>query len=142
MFLIETQRKYPPLNLTRDTKQDYRVPGTDYVIEKGTQVWIPAYAIQHDHEYYPNPERFDPDRFTAAEVAKRDSALWMPFGAGPRNCVGLRFGRMQTRIALVLLILNFRFHPSARTQKPLQFDCKALTLMPANGMWLRVEKII
>lgn len=64
---------YPSIGtLTRLTQNDYQVSGTDIVIEKGTFVFIPAYAIQTDSEYFPSPEKFDPDRFSNGEKYKRD----------------------------------------------------------------------
>lgn len=71
--------------MTRQTQNDYPVPGSDVVIEKGKTVLIPIHAIHHDPEYYPNPEKFDPDRFDAEEKSKRDTMTWLAFGSGPRN---------------------------------------------------------
>lgn len=73
------------VNLNRIAKRNYTVPGTDIVIEKGTPIIIPAYAIQMDPEYYPNPEKFDPERFGSEEKKTRDPMTWLPFGDGPRN---------------------------------------------------------
>lgn len=86
IFISETLRKYPggPF-VTRGTKNDYRVPGTDIVIEKGLDVIIPIHAIHFDPEYYPNPHKFDPDRFRSDEKSIRDPITWLPFGNGPRN---------------------------------------------------------
>lgn len=138
----ETLRLYPPVtNLSRETERDYLVPGMEFVLEEKTRIFIPTYAIHHDPEYYPDPERFDPDRFAPAEVARRDSVLWLPFGDGPRNCIGYRFGMMQLRVGLVTLLNSFEFGPSERTQRPLKFSKEALLLMPEGGMWLKIKKI-
>lgn len=138
----ETLRKYPPVsNLTRGTQNDYHVPDTDFVIEKGTQVWIPIFGIQRDEQYFPDPEKFDPERFTHDEVAKRDAALWLPFGDGPRNCIGLRFGMMQTRVGLITLLNNFEFSPSSKTNIPLKIKKKGFILAPEGGMWLKLKKL-
>lgn len=85
MFLAEALRIYPPVAfLNRITKNDYHVPGTSDIIEKGTIIVIPTCAIQNDPEYYPNPDKFDPERFASDKVHERDHESWLPFGEGPR----------------------------------------------------------
>ncbi|KAL1140946.1 hypothetical protein AAG570_000874 [Ranatra chinensis] len=85
----ETLRKYPVFSfISRKGRKPFRIPGTDTVIEMGTPVFVPVHAIHHDPRYYPDPERFDPDRFTAEEVAKRPPEAYLPFGIGPRMCLG------------------------------------------------------
>lgn len=79
-------RKYAPVPLlSRETKNDYIVPGTDITIESGTTIIIPVHAIHYDPEYYPDPERFDPDRFGSDEKRKRHQMASLAFGEGPRN---------------------------------------------------------
>lgn len=91
---LETLRKYPALgNITRDCGKDYRYDDTDFVIKKGQQVFIPVKAFHYDPEFYPDPHKFDPDRFKTKE--QRGSYKFMTFGQGARNCIGLRFGVMQ-----------------------------------------------
>lgn len=88
-------------------------------------VIIPVYAIQNDPEYYPNPEKFDPDRFDSEEKKKRDPMAWLGFGDGPRNCIGLRFGMMQSRIGLVNLMNNFEISLGGKMQAPLTFNVRS-----------------
>lgn len=101
-LLLETLRKYPPAtNLSRKTQNNYNVPGTDLVIEKGISVLIPIYSIHHDPAYYPNPEIFDPDRFDNSEGSKkRDSMTWLPFGEG--NFL-LKKSMLMNEIEIILL---------------------------------------
>lgn len=76
-------RKYPSIPaLFRRTRCDYKVADTEHVIEKGTMVYIPAYSIQNDPEYFPDPDKFDPDRFHEDSVKERHQMTWMPFGQG------------------------------------------------------------
>lgn len=83
--------QYPSVGyLIRDTKSNYKVPNSNIVIEKGVNIMISVYAIHHDPEYYPDPEKFNPDRFESEEVKKRNPMTWLPFGDGPRNCIGSR----------------------------------------------------
>lgn len=91
MVTNECLRKFPPIpNTARKCLNDYEIPGTSLVIPKGTFIEIPIYSIQHDPEYYPDPEKFDPERFTPENVKSRHSMTFLPFGDGPRNCIGLR----------------------------------------------------
>lgn len=139
---VETLRKYPPVpNLTRRAKSNYQIPGTNVTIAKGTQVIIPILGIQHDPEYYPNPEKFDPTRFCSEAVKKRHPMTWLAFGDGPRNCVALRFGMMQTRIGLVTLLKNFEFTLAARTPVPLHYLVHTFTLMPRGGIYLNIKPL-
>lgn len=141
-FSTETLRKYPPVaNLMRKAQNNYIIPGTEHVIEKGTTVWIPAYAIQHDPEYYPEPEQFRPDRFSAEQVAEREDTKWLPFGEGPRNCVGLRFGMMQTRIGLSTLLDSFELTLSDKTSVPLTFVPRNFILTPESGVYLKFKNL-
>ncbi|XP_075165470.1 putative cytochrome P450 6a14 [Haematobia irritans] len=135
----ETLRKYPLLaNLVRITKNDYKVPNTRHVIEKGIMTVIPVYALHHDPQYYDNPEEFRPARFTPSECQRRHPSTYLPFGDGPRNCIGLRFGKMQTKVGLVALLRKYRFGCCNTTEIPLELDKKILLTAPKNGIYLKV----
>ncbi|KAG4068038.1 hypothetical protein HA402_003944 [Bradysia odoriphaga] len=88
-IINESLRKYPPgAGIIRAVTKDYAVPGTNHLLQKGTLVWIPVYAIHHDPDIYPDPDVFDPDRFHPEEVQRRHpqsflawagtSELWTP----------------------------------------------------------------
>jgi cytochrome P450 len=64
------------------------VPGMDIVLEKGIRTVIPVLGLHHDPKYYPDPERFDPGRFSGEEKMTRDHYVFLPFGEGPRICKG------------------------------------------------------
>uniref|UniRef100_A0A182ST71 Cytochrome P450 n=1 Tax=Anopheles maculatus TaxID=74869 RepID=A0A182ST71_9DIPT len=138
----ETLRKYPPVeSLNRVPSVDYLIPGTKHVIPKRTLVQIPVHALQRDPEHYPDPERFDPDRFTVEQCKNRPAYTFLPFGEGPRMCIGMRFGMMQIKVGLVTLVRAFRFFPTVKTPERVVFDPKSFILSPAGGNYLRVEKL-
>ncbi|XP_017468125.1 PREDICTED: cytochrome P450 6a9-like [Rhagoletis zephyria] len=140
--LAETQRKYPIApNLMRQAAKDYVVAGhPKYVIKKGMMVTIPTIGIHYDPEIYPDPDKFDPSRFAPDAVKLRDSVDWLPFGDGPRNCIGMRFGQMQMRIGLTYLLRQLKFSPCERTPIPIVYQ-KSFPLFPQGGIFLRVEKV-
>lgn len=127
--------------LTRIAVKDYQVPSTKTVIEKGTIIMVPVYAVQRDPDVYENPDQFDPSRFDKDKVSQRHPCAFMPFGEGPRVCIGLRFGMMQAKIALVFLLTKFHFSPNEKTTVPLELDTTSFLLAPKNGMHLKVAKL-
>ena len=94
-----------------------------------------------DPEIYPEPEKFDPERFSEENKKSRHPMAYLPFGDDPRNCIGMRFGLMQSRIALVQLLLNFKFSPTSRPTIKMKFVPKLILLSPVNGIWLKMEKL-
>lgn len=86
---IETLRKYPPFPaLYRQCVEDYTVPGTGLKLKRGDRVHIPIWSLHHDWRYYPNPELFDPERFNDNSKQSRPHGTFLPFGDGPRYCIG------------------------------------------------------
>lgn len=141
--IYESLRKYHPLTyLSRVCKETYRVPGTDLVLEKGTNVIIPAFAIQRDPEIFPDPLHYNPERFSAETKAQLHTCAWLPFGEGPRFCIGLRFGMMKTKLALMHLLRNFKFSVNEKTIVPVQVNKLSIILSSDKGIWLNAEKIL
>ncbi|XP_058820810.1 cytochrome P450 6a2-like [Topomyia yanbarensis] len=138
----ETLRMCPPIvNIFRSVSNNYKVPETEIVLEKGCRVMVPVYAIHHDAEYFPDPETYNPDRFNPDQVAQRHHMAFIPFGDGPRSCIGLRFGMLQTRLGIAHLLQKFRIKLAPRTIVPLTIDPANLIISPKGGMWLQFEKL-
>ncbi|EFA05683.1 cytochrome P450 6a2 [Tribolium castaneum] len=138
----EALRMYPPGPLVpRRCVKDYKVPNTDVVIEKGVMVLIPILGIHYDEKYYPDPEKFDPERFSEENKALRHSYAHIPFGEGPRICIGLRFGLMQSKVGLVSLLRNFKFTVNEKTQEPLKMKTNSLVLAVEGEIWLNVHRL-
>ncbi|XP_065366573.1 probable cytochrome P450 6a21 [Calliphora vicina] len=142
-IIQETLRLYCPLPaLNRVALEDYVVPGhPNFVIKKDMPVVIPAISIHRDEQYFPNPDKFNPENFSADQVALRDSVLYLPFGEGPRNCIGSRFGKMQIIIGLALLLKNFKFCACQETLIPMKYDKENFMVTPDGNLYLKATKV-
>ncbi|KAK5641369.1 hypothetical protein RI129_009916 [Pyrocoelia pectoralis] len=138
----ETLRKYPLGTVyTRECTKTFHVPNSNIILEKGAHVYIPIRGIQWDPEYFPDPETFNPERFSKEHISERHPCMWFPFGLGPRHCVGEKFGFITIKIVLVNLLKTYKFFLHPKTQSPLRYDVNAFVLQAENGVFLNVEKI-
>nr|CAI5817457.1 unnamed protein product [Callosobruchus analis] len=136
----ETLRLWPPVStLTRVCSKNYTFPGTDVSIEKGVTVLVPLLAMQRDPDYWPDPMKFDPDRFES-EIDK--NLPYWPFGEGPRNCLGTKFGYMQVKMGLVQILKNFKVTLSPNTKVPVQLDPDTFVLHTTETIFFRLDKIL
>jgi len=141
MVIAETLRMYPPIiALYRTTTQTYRVPNDSLMIEKGQKIIIPVYALHYDEQYYTDPKKFIPERFSAEENAKRPTGVYLPFGDGPRICLGKRFAEMEMKLAVVEILTKFELCPCEKTEIPLKYSNVNFTLAPKRGIWLKFKK--
>ncbi|XP_076416420.1 cytochrome P450 3A2-like isoform X5 [Peromyscus maniculatus bairdii] len=136
MVLSETLRLYPITNrIFRTGKQDDKIGGV--FIPKGSLVMVPIYALHHDPEYWPEPEEFHPERFSKENKGNINPYVYLPFGNGPRNCLGMKFALMNLKLALTKVLQNFSFQPCKETQIPMKLD-RQLLLQPAKPIVLKV----
>ncbi|KAF7381930.1 hypothetical protein HZH68_015803 [Vespula germanica] len=143
MVVSETLRKYPPLGfLDRVAIQDYKVPNSDLIIEKGTPVMISMTGMHYDPQYFPDPDKFDPERFNEANKRNIPSYVYFPFGEGPHVCIGTRIGLLQAKLGLIHLLKGYEYTPSESTTIPMRFDPKGLTTTSLDGIRLNVRKYV
>nr|WP_285501179.1 cytochrome P450 [Streptomyces sp. NBRC 13847] len=83
-----------------------------YEIPAGATVFYPFWAVHLNPEHWPEPERFDPKRFTPQEVAKRPRLAYVPFGIGPRSCEGAALATVEAQLVLAVLLKRLRFRPA------------------------------
>ena len=138
----ETLRKYPPGPLLlRKSICNYTFEGTKVTIPKKTFVWVPIYPIHRDPDIYPNPDAFIPERFTEEAVASRHPMHYLPFGDGPRNCIGARFAVYQSKVGLIKILRNYKIDVCEKTMIPYQIDPAAFLLAPKGGIYLKITKV-
>lgn len=138
MVINETLRLYTPAQrIVRDTSQDIEICGVK--IPKGTDITIPVHGLHRLPEFWPEPEKFDPERFSAANKDKIVPYSYVPFAVGPRNCVGLRLALADAKVTAVRLLQHVRVSLSDKTEQPPKLAI-GVTNKPLNGMWLKIEK--
>lgn len=135
MVISEILRMYPPLGyINRMPNKTYKVPNHDLVIEKGTPVYFPMLGLHYDSEYFPNPNKFDPERFSEENKRNIPSCVYFPFGEGPHACIGIRLGLLQIKLALVIILSKCDVTPCKETLIPMIIDPRGAMTVPLNGI--------
>lgn len=128
----ESLRLYPPIwALAREAKADDEIGGFP-VAARSTVVVLPFLTHRHP-EFWPEPERFDPTRFSPQNVAARPKFAYFPFGGGPRLCLGQSFALMEGQIALAMIARRFRLEIAVGQTLEMH---PSLALRPKNGLWM------
>ncbi|XP_048870338.1 cytochrome P450 3A30-like isoform X3 [Brienomyrus brachyistius] len=136
MTLNESLRIYPVAGrLERVCKKTIEINGV--IIPKGTVVMIPTFALHRDPDVWTDPEDFDPERFNKKNKESIDPYLYLPFGAGPRNCIGMRFALVLVKLAIVEILQNFDIVLGKETPIPLVLDIQGL-LTPKSPIKLKL----
>ncbi|CAH0587906.1 unnamed protein product [Chrysodeixis includens] len=126
----EALRKFPSMGwLDRIASQDYQLDD-HLTIPKGTVIYVNAVGMQQDANHFPEPHVYNPDRFLPENERKINPYTFMPFGEGPRGCIGKRFGYQTVRCGLASIIMNYELRALPNTPKP--NDCH----IEKNGLFL------
>lgn len=108
----------PALTGDRIASEDYYIAKYNLTIPKGMIINLPWHAVMNDPDYWPEPEKFDPERFMPENKHKIIPGTYCPFGLGPRHCIGMRFSLTEAKLSLAKIMMNFRFEPAPGTQYP------------------------
>ncbi|XP_038077379.1 cytochrome P450 3A24-like [Patiria miniata] len=136
MVLHESMRIYPPaIEFDRICREDCVIKGIQ--IPKGTMMEFPVWVVHHDPEIWPDPYTFDPQRWSAGNRDKIHPLAWIPFGGGPRKCIGYRFANLEIALVMVRLLQKYRFETCEETDIPPKVGKHGL-ILPENGMTLRL----
>ncbi|XP_015282693.1 PREDICTED: cytochrome P450 3A29-like [Gekko japonicus] len=136
MAVNETLRLFPPSpRILRVCKSTVEINGV--TIPEGTVTVIPAYVLHRDPEYWPQPEEFRPERFSKENKETLDPYIFLPFGAGPRNCIGMRFALLTLKLAVVVLLQRYTFRTCQETQVPLELGTKGF-MQPEKPIVLKM----
>lgn len=161
-IVSETLRKWPPFPKTeRICVKDFHFDDgiTKLNIEKGVSISAPIHPLHHDPRYFPNPEIFDPERFNDENKRNIIPGTYVPFGFGPRSCIGnkfiqiyvskflkihfvpigSRFALMQIKVIVYHLLLHFELVPNCKTQIPLQFKKQLFSVGFEKGVHLELR---
>jgi cytochrome P450 len=130
----ESMRLYPPAwAIGRQAQEPFELGG--YRFEKDSYVFICQYILHRDARFFPDPERFDPDRWSEEAARKVPRFAYIPFGAGPRVCIGAAFATMEATLLLATIAQRFRLalDPNHRV-----VPLTSITLRPKYGIRMRV----
>ncbi|KAM8862585.1 cytochrome P450 3A27-like [Spinachia spinachia] len=137
MVFNESMRLYPSGNrLDRVAKSSVEIEGV--TIPKGTVVMIPVYTLHREPTLWPEPDAFRPERFSKENKDSIDPYSYLPFGAGPRNCIGMRFALLMMKLSLVEILQNFSFVTCKETRIPLELSTDGFTT-PKECINLKLE---
>ncbi|XP_038141280.1 cytochrome P450 3A30-like isoform X2 [Cyprinodon tularosa] len=134
----ECLRLYPPAaRIERMTKETVRIQGI--TIPKNMIVQVPVYALHRDPDLWPDPEEFKPDRFSKENKHNINPYAYLPFGMGPRNCLGKRFALVMIKLALVKVLQTYSFLVCEETEIPLKMHPEGL-VGPLKPIKLKLKK--
>ncbi|XP_011695538.1 PREDICTED: cytochrome P450 9e2-like [Wasmannia auropunctata] len=141
----EPLRMYPILViLDRVCVKDFELPPAlpglkPFSLKKGQSIWVPIYALQRDPNYFKEPEKFDPERFRGERKKNTlNSRAYLPFGLGPRMCIGNRFALLETKVALFHLLARCNLKTCEKTIIPLKIAKDGFSMTAEGGFWLKV----
>ncbi|ENN74073.1 hypothetical protein YQE_09335, partial [Dendroctonus ponderosae] len=147
MVVSEMLRKWPAgPGIDRVTTKPYTIepvrPGEEPVhLTPGDVLFLPTIGLHRDPAFYPNPMKFDPERFSDENKGNIIPYTYTPFGAGPRNCIGSRFALLEIKALFYHVLLNFKIEPTEKTLISLVLCTKSFNSRAKGGFWYAFKRI-
>ncbi|CAH1228390.1 CYP4F22 [Branchiostoma lanceolatum] len=139
MCIKESMRCVPPIPQTvRSLKQDLTFADGKW-LPKGISTVADYNGLHRNTEIWPNPTVYDPYRFSPENSENRHPHAFLPFSAGPRNCIGQNFAMNEMKVSLALILQ--RFHLELHGSKPPAVPCERITLQAKDGIWVNVHPL-
>ena len=136
LCLKEALRLYPPVPLiARELEEDTVIDG--HKISKNTDVVVAILWLHRNEKYWEEPTKFDPYRFTQKNLEERDPFSYVPFSAGPRNCIGQRFALLEAKIYIFYVLKNFNLR-SSQKEDDIEL-CMEIIMKSKNGLMIDFE---
>nr|KAF7387640.1 hypothetical protein H0235_018362 [Vespula pensylvanica] len=143
--ISESQRMHTLLDIMgRMCTNSIQLKGNDGLtctVEPGTKIILPIHSLQRDPKYWTNPEAFDPDRWTEERKSAITKYAFLPFGEGPRICVGLRMALLQVKAAIATLLMKYRIERNPRTTYPVKIGLLGVLSTPTDGLWVYLKRL-
>ncbi|CAO1310534.1 unnamed protein product [Diamesa serratosioi] len=141
-IILETLRLYPVIpfldrecvainGYTSDAFNNFTIPHKMPIL-------IPIFGIQRDEKYFPDPLKFDPERFAPNNKQNIVDYSFIPFGSGSRNCVGERLAFLQMKIGIIKILKDFRMETTPRTPKIIEFQKQAIVIQSKHGLYINL----
>jgi len=132
----EVQRTRPVIMFTsRLAKEPYELGG--HVLPRGTRIVLPAALTHYDARFFPQPARFDPQRFLDR---KPDTYAWIPFGGGVRRCIGASFAHMEMDVVLRTIVRTWELLPAGPDEPSERLRFRGVAYAPSRGGEARVRR--
>ncbi|GBP84922.1 Probable cytochrome P450 6a20 [Eumeta japonica] len=128
-------------DVSTELYEKYTLPGTNVTIDKGVSITIPVQALHLDEKYFKDPEKFIPERFNPDRIKDIEKCSYLPFGEGPRACIGERLGHMQSLAGLAALLHKYSVEPAPTTLRhPVSDPAARVTQSTKGGLPLCIKR--
>lgn len=143
-IILETLRLYPVVpyldrecvalnGYTSDAFNNFTIPYRMPII-------IPIFGLHRDEKFFPDPLKFDPERFAPNNKDNIIDYSFIPFGSGSRNCIGERLAYLQMKVGIVKILKDFRMEATSRTPKMIEFEKRAMLIQSKHGLFMNLIK--
>ena len=139
MVILETSRLVCFERNSRTCTKPWRIPDTNIIVPIGTEVVVPVAAIHKDPDFWESPEEFIPERFSTENKGKIKSGTYLPFGSGPRHCLGMNYSRLHIKIAITHILRKYELYNFENLSKTMNRP-HPFAFLPKDGLRIKLSK--